>query len=75
MSDRNAAIKWVAIGWWLGHGASADGRAVGDAGVGEEAKGGGEAKANRIRSFSTLTNSSYPVGSIELIFSNLAQQQ
>lgn len=32
----DAAIKHLAIGWWLGHGGNADGGAGGDAGVGEE---------------------------------------
>jgi hypothetical protein len=46
LCDRDAAIKRVAIDGGLGTGGSADGRAMGDAGVGEEAKGG-EAKADR----------------------------
>ncbi len=66
MSDRNAAGKVVAAIDGLGIGGSAGDGAMGDAGVGAEAKGG-EAKADRIRSFSILTNLSYPIGSIVLI--------
>ena len=40
MSKRNAAIKWVAADAGLGTDGSADGGAMGNAGVGEEAKGG-----------------------------------
>lgn len=67
MSDRNAAIKWVATDGGLGTGGSADGGAMGDAGVGAKAEGG-EAKVDRIRSFSASANSPYPIGSIVLIF-------
>ena len=46
MSDRDEAGKRVAIDGGLGIGESADGGAVGDAGVGEEVDRG-EAKADR----------------------------